>query len=191
MAVELEIMLFATQDEWEQWLEVNCDISSGVKVQIAKKNSGKQSVTYNEALEIALCFGWIDSRKEKLDDEYWTQRFTPRRKKSPWSAINREKAEKLIEEGKMRESGLREIENAKADSRWEKAYQPQSKATVPDDLQKALDDNPKAKEIFESLNSSNRFAILYRVQSAKKEATRQKRIKQFIEMLAEGKKIYD
>ena len=190
MADELPIILFETPDAWGQWLEANHDSSDGVRVQIAKKKSGKTSISYGEALDIAICFGWIDSRKNKLDDDYWTQRFTPRRKKSPWSQVNREKAEQFMEQGTMRESGLREVEAAKADGRWEKAYAPQSKATVPDDLQAALDANETAKAFFETLNSVNRYAILYRVSSAKKPETRQRRIKKFIEMLTNHQKLY-
>lgn len=187
---ELDIILFESQDEWEQWLDANHDKSEGVFVKIAKKKSGKTSVTYPEALDVALCFGWIDSQKKGIDDTYWMQRFTARRKKSPWSQVNREKVENLIAQGKMRPSGLQEIENAKADGRWDNAYAPQSKATIPDDLQSALDANPKAHDFFKTLNSSNRYAIIYQVTSAKKAETRQRRITKYIDMLSEHKKLY-
>ncbi len=188
---ELEIALFESQDAWEKWLETYYVNSSGVRLKIAKKASGKHSVSYEEALEVALCFGWIDSQKQRFDDDYWLQRFTPRRKNSPWSAVNREKAENLMAQGKMREPGLREVELAKADGRWDAAYQSQSKITVPEDLQRALDENGAARAFFETLDSANRYAILYRVNTAKKAETRQKRIAQFIEMLANGEKIHN
>lgn len=188
---ELDIMLFETQDAWEAWLDSNHEHSDGVRLQIAKKASGQRSVSYAEALESALCFGWIDSKKQAHDDHYWLQRFTPRRTKSVWSAINREKAETLIQQGRMRDAGLREVERAKDDGRWDAAYPSQSQATVPPDLQAALDADEKARAFFETLNSTNRYAIIYRVTSAKKSDTRQRRIAQFVQMLADGKKIYD
>jgi uncharacterized protein YdeI (YjbR/CyaY-like superfamily) len=143
-----------------------------------------------EALDMALCFGWIDGQRKKLDDDFYLQRYTPRRKTSKWSQINVEKAEGLIQAGRMRDAGLREIESAKADGRWDAAYQPQSKATVPDDLRQALDANPAAAAFFATLNRTNRYAIIFRVTTAKKPETRQKRIDRFIQMLAEGKTIY-
>ena len=182
-------LLFETQADWEAWLETEHDKSDGVWLKIAKKDGGKVSLTIMEALDSALCFGWIDGQRNKLDDEYYLQRYTPRRKQSPWSAINVGKVEKLIEAGKMRESGFKEIERAKADGRWDRAYQPVSKATIPDDLQAALDANPAAKEFFETLSKQNRFVISHRLQDAKKPETREKRLKQFIEMLSEKKKI--
>ena len=188
---ELEIVLFESQDAWEQWLDTNHESSAGVRLKIAKKTSGKASVSYDEALEIALCFGWIDSQKQKFDDDYWLQRFTPRRAKSPWSATNREKAEALIAQGRMRELGLREVELARADGRWDVAYQSQSKMAVPDDLQQALDANDAARAFFETLDSANRYAILYRVTTAKKAETRQNRIAKYVDMLARGEKIHN
>jgi uncharacterized protein YdeI (YjbR/CyaY-like superfamily) len=187
---ELEIVLFESQNAWEQWLEIHHESSAGVRLKIAKKTSGKTSVSYDEALEIALCFGWIDSQKQKLDDDYWLQRFTPRRPKSPWSVANCEKAEGLIAQGKMREAGRREVELARADGRWEAAYQSQSKMAVPDDLQQALDANAAARAFFETLDSANRYAVLYRVTTAKKVETRQKRIAKYVDMLANGEKIH-
>ncbi|MBZ0297073.1 MAG: YdeI/OmpD-associated family protein [Anaerolineae bacterium] len=188
---ELPVILFESVQAWEAWLEEHHQTAPGVKLKIAKKASGQESVSYAEALDVALCFGWIDSRKDKFDDSYWLQRFTPRRKKSPWSAINRKKIDALIAEGRMREAGLREVEQAKQDGRWDVAYQPPSRATVPDDLQQALDQNDAAREFFATLNSTNRYAIIYRVNSVKKPETRQKRIAQFIDMLAQNKKLYD
>lgn len=187
---KLDIMLFETPQEWETWLEENHNTSEGKRLKIAKKGSGKVSVTYAEALDVALCFGWIDSRKDKYDDEYFLQRFTPRRKKSPWSAINRDKVTALIDQGKMREAGLREVELAKQDGRWDKAYQSQRNMEIPEDFQQALDDNEQASEFFQTLNSANRFAILYRINEAKKPETRKARIIKFIDMLAQGEKLH-
>lgn len=184
---ELPTLLFETQADWEKWLESEFDKSDGLWLKIAKKDGGKTSVSYQEALDIALCFGWIDGQKGALDDEYWLQKFTPRRKQSPWSAINVEKVAKLIEDGRMREAGLKEIERAKADGRWDKAYAPQSKMTVPEDFQAALEANPAANEFFKTLKSVNRYSMLYRLQTAKKAETREKRIREFVAMLAEKK----
>jgi len=187
---DLEIMLFASQQDWETWLEENHTVSPGVRLKLAKKDTGVVSISYAEALETALCFGWIDSRKDKFDEAFWLQRFTPRRARSPWSAINRGKAEELLKQGKVRPAGLIEIEKARQDGRWEAAYQSQRSADVPDDLRQALDENPTAREFFETLKGANRYAILYRLQSAKKPETRQKRLEEFIKMLAEGRKLY-
>jgi uncharacterized protein YdeI (YjbR/CyaY-like superfamily) len=187
---ELPIIPFESQQAWEQWLEENYTTSQGLWLKIAKKDSGHQSVSYAEALDIALCFGWIDGQKGKFDDEYWLQKFTPRRAKSIWSQVNCAKVEGLIAEGKMREAGLKEVERAKTDGRWDAAYAPQSKVTVPDDLQTALDANPTAKAFFETLNSQNRYAILHRIITAKKPETRQSRIDKFITMLNNGEKLY-
>ncbi len=186
---ELEIAWFETQEDWEHWLEENYAVSPGVRLKIAKKGGGV-SLSYAEALDVALCFGWIDSRKDKLDEAFWLQRFTPRRAKSPWSQINRGKAEELLKQGKIRPAGLREIEKAQKDGRWENAYSSQRTAEIPEDLQLAFDENPSAREFFETLNSVNRFAILYRLGSAKKPETRQKRLDEFVKMLAERRKIY-
>ncbi len=135
---------------------------------------------------VALCYGWIDSQKASYDGEFWLQRFTPRRPKSKWSQVNRDKIEALIEQGRMKPSGLREVELAQQDGRWEAAYAPQSTMTVPDDFQAALDANAAAQATFNGLNSAGRYSILYRIHDAKRPATREKRIQQFIAMLAEG-----
>lgn len=187
---ELPIIPFESEAAWEGWLEQNHASSPGLWLKIAKKGSGYESVDYAGALDVALCFGWIDGQKNKFDDEYWLQKFTPRRPRSKWSKINREKVERLIAEGRMREAGLAEIEAAKADGRWDAAYESQSKITVPDDLQAALDANPEAKAFFDTLNSANRYAILYRVDEAKRPETRQRRIDNFIDMLNKGEKLY-
>jgi uncharacterized protein YdeI (YjbR/CyaY-like superfamily) len=157
---------------------------------MAKKAAGIESVRYPEVLESALCFGWIDARREALDARYFLQRFTPRRPRSKWSRINREKAERLIAEGRMRPAGLAEVQRAKADGRWEAAYAGQRTITVPDDLQRELDARPKAKAFFAELSSQNRYAILYRLQDAKKPQTRARRLEKFVAMLEAGEAIY-
>jgi uncharacterized protein YdeI (YjbR/CyaY-like superfamily) len=183
-------IIFATPTDFENWLESEHDKSDGVWLKIAKKDSGITSVTHLEALDIALCYGWIDAKRKGLDEKYFLQRFTPRRKQSPWSVVNVEKVQKLIEAGRMREAGFKEIERAKADGRWDAAYLPQSKMPIPDDLQAELDANPAAYEFFQTLTSQNRYAILYRLQSAKKPETRTKRLREFMAMLSEKKKFY-
>lgn len=187
---DLPITLFESEQVWEEWLEENHTTSQGLWLKLGKNDSGHMSVTYQEALTVALCFGWIDGQKNKFDDQFWLQKFTPRRAKSVWSKINREKALTLIEQGKMREAGLREVERAQQDGRWEAAYDSQSRATVPDDFQRALDSNPEAKAFFETLNSANRYAILFRIQNAKKAETRQRHIDKFIVMLNDKQKLY-
>ncbi len=187
---DLPITLFESERVWEQWLEENHTSSQGLWLKLAKKDSGHTSVSYQEALTVALCFGWIDGQKNKFDDAFWLQKFTPRRAKSVWSKINREKVITLIEQGRMREAGLREVERAQQDGRWDAAYDSQSRATVPDDFQQVLNANPEAKAFFETLNSVNRYAILYRIQDAKKAETRQRRIDGFIEMLNNKQKLY-
>ncbi|MBC8098661.1 MAG: YdeI/OmpD-associated family protein [Armatimonadetes bacterium] len=187
---ELPHLLCETEADWEQWLADNHATSQGVWLKIAKKDGGKQSVSYQEALGVGLCFGWIDGQKGKLDDAYFLQKFTPRRKNSRWSLINRDKVTVLIEQGKMHAAGLREVEAAQADGRWDAAYASQSQITVPDDLQAALDANESAKAFFAQLNSVNRYAILYRIQNVKKAETRTRKIAEFVQMLADNKQIY-
>jgi uncharacterized protein YdeI (YjbR/CyaY-like superfamily) len=182
--------LFKSKRDWVVWLEKNHRKHAGLWLRIAKKDSGLQSVTYQEALEAALCYGWIDGQKRPEDDKTWLQRFVPRSARSIWSKINREKAQALIKSGEMKSAGLEAIENAKKNSRWEAAYSSQSKASVPDDLQKALDASPKAKAFFQTLNSVNRYAILFRVQNVKKAETRTRKIQQFVKMLERREKIY-
>lgn len=188
---DLPIVSFASDKEWEQWLEENGSASNGVWIKMAKKESGIASINHPQALDVALCFGWIDGQRLKFDDQHFLQKFTPRRTKSTWSKVNQDKVAALIAAGKMREAGFKEIERAKADGRWEAAYESQSKMAIPDDLQVALNQNPKARAFFDTLNSVNRYSILYRITTAKKAETRQKRLEKFITMLNEGKKIYD
>jgi len=190
MAEELPIRLFADPGELESWLEESHDSSAGVWLKIAKKGSREPSVTYAEALELALCFGWIDSQKRGLDEAFFLQRFTPRRPRGRWSKINREKAEALIEAERMRPAGLAEVETAKADGRWEAAYAGQRTAEVPSDLQRELDANPVAREFFDGLDSANRYAIVYRLDEAKKPETRERRLRKFLGMLERGEKVH-
>ncbi len=186
----LPIVSFASRREWAAWLGKEHAASSGLWLKIAKKGSGVVSVSYADALEEALCYGWIDGQKGKLDDLYWLQRFTPRRPRSKWSKTNRTKATELVERGKMKPAGLREIERAKADGRWDAAYDAQSTATVPGDLHRELEANPRAKEFFSTLDSINRYAILYRIKDAKRPETRARRIAKFVAMLNEHEKIH-
>ena len=181
---------FASRTEWEAWLAEHHARSRGVWIAIAKKGSGIASVSYAEALDGALAYGWIDGRKEALDGERWLQRFTPRAARSRWSKINREKAEALISRGEMRPAGLAQVERAKADGRWDAAYHGQRTAAVPEDLERALDANPAARAFFATLDSANRYAILYRIHDAKKPETRARRIEKFVAMLAAGETIH-
>ncbi len=187
---DLPILPFSSQAAWESWLEENHADAAGLWLKIAKKASGIETVTHAEALDVALCFGWIDGQRGRLDDDWFLQRFTPRRARSRWSQINRDKVEQLIADGKMRPAGLREIERAKADGRWDAAYASQSTIEVPDDLQQALDANPAAKEFFATLSGSNRYAVLYRIHDAKRTETRTRRIEKFVAMLARGETIH-
>jgi uncharacterized protein YdeI (YjbR/CyaY-like superfamily) len=190
MADDLPILLFASPAELEAWLDDNHAAAPGVWLKIAKKGSGGESVTYAEALELALCFGWIDSQKRGFDERHFLQRFTPRRPRGKWSRINREKAEGLIAAEAMRPTGLAEVEAAKADGRWEAAYAGQRTAVVPADLQRELDGNEAAREFFATLDSANRYAILYRLEEAKKPETRARRLRKFVGMLERGEKIH-
>jgi uncharacterized protein YdeI (YjbR/CyaY-like superfamily) len=190
MADELEIVLFDGPAEFEAWLEENGGDTDGLWLKIAKKGAPEQSVTYDEAVELALCFGWIDSQKRGLDDEHFLQRFTPRRPRGRWSKINREKAEALLEAGAVRPAGLAEVEAAKGDGRWEAAYEGARAAKVPEDLQRELDANPKAAVFFAELDGANRYAILYRLDEVKKPETRERRLRKFVAMLEQGEKIH-
>jgi len=186
----LPIILFDTQHDWEAWLSEHHAEAGGAWLKIAKKATGASSVTYAEALESALCYGWIDGQKATFDEQYWLQKFSPRRPKSIWSKVNCDKAMALIDSGRMQPAGLRQVESAKADGRWEQAYASQSKMAVPADLQSELDKNPQAQEFFNTLNSVNRYAVLFRIQTAKRAETRSARIQKFVEMLAKHETIY-
>ncbi len=185
-----EFRLFKSKQDWAKWLDKNHRKSSGLWLRLAKKDSGSRSVSYKEALEVALCYGWIDGQKRPESDEMWLQRFVPRSSKSIWSKINREKALELIASGEMKTAGLEAIENAKRNGRWETAYDSPSAATVPDDFKAALDANLKAKIFFETLDRANRYAVLWRIQTVKKAETRTRKIEQFIAMLARHEKIH-
>ncbi len=189
-AETLPIISFETQQGWERWLTEHHTDTDGLWLKIAKKEAGISSVNYAEALESAICYGWIDGQKASFDDKYWLQKFTQRRAKSIWSKVNCTKALALIAEGRMQPAGIRQVELAQADGRWESAYESQSKITIPDDFQKELDNNPKAQEFFTTLNSVNRYAILFRIQTAKKPETRSARISTFIEMLSNNQKLH-
>ena len=182
--------LFKSKADWANWLEKNHAKSTGIWLQIAKKDSGLKSVSYKEALNVALCYGWIDGQKKPENDQLWLQRFVPRSSNSIWSKINREKVAALIARGDMEPSGLAAIENAKKNGRWEAAYDSPSKATVPPDFQSALDANARAKAFFQKLEGRNRYALLWRIQTAKKPETRARRIQQYVEMLERGEKLH-
>jgi uncharacterized protein YdeI (YjbR/CyaY-like superfamily) len=186
----LPVMTFESTDAWDAWLAAHHDASSGLWLKIAKKGAAGRTISYSDALDVALCHGWIDGQKGRHDDEYWLQRFTPRKPGSNWSKINTERAAALIESGRMRPAGLREVERAQADGRWEQAYESQSRVTVPEDLARALAANERARAFFATLDSANRYAILYRIGTAKKPETRAKRIDTFVAMLSEHKKIH-
>jgi uncharacterized protein YdeI (YjbR/CyaY-like superfamily) len=187
---DLPVKLFKDQKAWEAWLAGHFDSSAGLWLQLAKKSAGLQSVTYQEALEVALCYGWIDGQKKTYNQESWLQKFTPRGSKSIWSKINRTKALELIESGRMRAAGLAAVENAKENGRWEAAYDSHRTALPSADFQAALDKSPEAGAFLATLNSQNRYAILFRIQTAKKAETRRKRIDQFISMLEKHEKLY-
>lgn len=187
-STELPVLPFASKKKWSAWLAKQHEKSRGVWLQLAKKDSGIPSVTYDEAVEVALCYGWIDGQKKGYDDKYWLQKFTPRGPKSIWSRINTEKAERLIASGEMQPAGLKAIEAARSDGRWQAAYASQKNISIPDDLQAALDKNGKAKAFFSTLKSAERYSILFRIQTAKRPETRARRIQQFIEMLERNEK---
>ena len=190
-APPLPTVCFASPEAWEAWLAAHHADSDGVWLKIAKKGSGVASVDYAQALHSALCHGWIDGQKGKGDDDaHWRQKFTPRRARSRWSQINRDKAEALIAAGRMRPAGLAEVQRAKADGRWDAAYAGQRTITVPDDLQQALNANQTARAFFATLDSANRYAVLYRVQDAKRPETRARRIEKYVAMLAAGDKLH-
>jgi uncharacterized protein YdeI (YjbR/CyaY-like superfamily) len=187
---DLPIIPFASPDAWEAWLEGQHATSEGLWFKFAKKGSGIETVTHDQALEIALCYGWIDGQARKFDKDYWLQRFTPRRPRSKWSKVNRQKATELIKRGEMKAAGLQEVERAKADGRWDAAYDAPSTATVPEDLIRELEKNDTARVFFSELDGRNRYAILYQIQDAKRPETRARRIAKYVAMLAEQKKPY-
>jgi uncharacterized protein YdeI (YjbR/CyaY-like superfamily) len=183
---DLPVIPFASQEDWETWLLAEHASAPGLWLKLAKKGRGIESVSQQEAVEGALCFGWIDGQAKSIDDDYWLQRYTPRRPQSKWSQKNREWATKLIKEGRMRPAGLAEVERAKADGRWDAAYPRSSTAEVPEDLQRALDANPAAKKFFTTITAQNRYAILYRIHNSKRADTRARNIAKFVAMLSRG-----
>ena len=183
-------MEFASAADFETWLAAEHRASTGIWLKIAKKATGIASVDYSQALDVALCYGWIDGQKDRIDDTYWLQRFTPRTATSRWSQVNRQRVEKLITDDRMRPAGLAEVERAKADGRWDAAYASQKTIEVPADLRQALDQDPEASAFFATLDSRNRFSVLYRIGDAKRPATRAARIAKYVAMLHDHEKIH-
>ncbi len=190
MFKDLPVRLFTTQESWRTWLEENHAQALGVWLKHAKKSSGKTSVSYTEALEEALCYGWIDSQKQAYDEDYFLQKFTPRGPKSVWSKVNVAKVEALTASGKMQPAGLAATALAKQDGRWDAAYDSQSTNKIPEDFLAALDKNPNAKQFFMTLNKANIYGFCWRIQTAKKSETRDARIEKFIDMLNRGEKLH-
>lgn len=186
----LPVISFDTQQHWAVWLEENHAEARGIWLKIAKKDTGARSVSYAQALESALCYGWIDGQKAGFDEQYWLQKFTPRGPRSIWSRVNRDKVTALIDEGRIQPAGLRQVELAKADGRWDSAYASQSTISIPDDLQRELDKDPEARAFFSTLDSANRYAILWRIHMAKGPQTRAARIRKFVDMLAKHEKLH-
>ena len=191
MKPTLPILAFASARSLDEWLAKNHSSSTGVWLKLAKKGAGVASVTYAEAIEVALTWGWIDGQKQAHDDGHWLQKLTPRGARSLWSKINRDKATALIAAGKMRPRGLAEVERARRDGRWQSAYDGPRTSTVPDDLSAALDGNARARRCFATLDAANRYSVLFRIQAPKKPETRAKRIEHFVAMLARHEKIHD
>lgn len=189
-STDLPLLPFENKNKWSVWLAKEHAKSPGVWLKLAKKGSGILSVTYEEALDVALCYGWIDGQKKGFDDQYWLQKFTPRGSKSIWSKVNTEKVQRLIANGEMKPAGLKAIDLAKQDGRWEAAYASQKNISIPEDFQSALDKNEKAKAFFATLKSAERYSFLFRIYNAKKAETRAKRIQQFLEMLERNEKIH-
>ena len=187
---DLPIKLFKNQNIWETWLAKNFGTSAGLWLRLSKKSSKIKCISYQEALDIALCYGWIDGQKKKFDEDTWIQRFTVRGSKSIWSKINRAKALDLIKQGRMQSAGINAIEMAKKNVRWDAAYDSHRTAEPPAELLNAFKEHPAAKEFFETLNSQNKYAILFRIQTAQSPSTREKRIAKFISMLEKHEKLY-
>jgi len=189
LPTDLPIKLFRTEAAWETWLAAHGD-APGVWLKIAKKDTGATSVSYSQALDVALCHGWIDGLKRSCDEQYFLQRFTPRKAKSLWSKLNIGRVEKLVAAGRMQAGGTREVDAAKADGRWEAAYDAASAMEVPAELAAALKKNAKARKAFEALDRTNRYAFCWRVHTAKKPETKAARVEKFVEMLERGEKIH-
>lgn len=189
-ADDYPVIAFETPKKWEDWLKKQHTKSPGLWLRMYKKGTGIKSIDYAQALDVALCYGWIDGQKNSYDEESWVQKFTPRGAKSVWSKKNTEHIDRLTKEGKMQPAGLAVVEAAKKDGRWDRAYEGQSKATLPQDFLDALEKNKKAKAFFETLNKVNKYAIFYRIQHAKKQETRERKIKEFVAMLSRGEKLH-
>jgi len=187
---ELPVLEFKSQADWERWLDKNHSWADGVWLKYAKKNSGFKTVNHSEAIDVALCYGWIDSQGKGFDEKFHLVKFTPRRPRSVWSKINVERAERLIAEGKMKPAGLAQVEAAKADGRWEKAYAGQATAEIPEDFKVALAKNKKAAAFFETLSKSNKYSFIWRLHHVKRPETRAANIEKYVEMLAEGQKFH-
>ncbi|HTU87129.1 MAG TPA: YdeI/OmpD-associated family protein [Solirubrobacteraceae bacterium] len=187
---ELPILELEDRGAWQRWLAAQHGSSDGVWLKLARKRSGVKTVTHAEALEEALCYGWIDAQKAPHDDSFWLQRFMPRGPRSKWSKINRQKATELIDQGRMTPAGRAQVEAARQDGRWDSAYASPRTATVPDDFRRALDENPAAKEFFATLGSTHRYSFLYRIEDAKRPETRARRIREYVAMLAQGHTIH-
>ncbi len=188
---EIPIKSFASSEQWKEWLAMNHAITNnGIWVRIFKKDSNEATITYEEALDEALCFGWIDGQKKKYDEKSWLQKFTPRRSKSIWSTRNKTRVAQLIREKRMQPSGFKEIEAAKKDGRWDTTYDSPSQMVIPADFQMLLEKDQQAYEFFKTLNKANIFAIAWRLQTAKKPETREKRMKIILEMMHNQKKLH-
>ena len=186
----IPVLTFPDARSWRSWLARNHRTSDGIWLKIQKKGAAGRSVSYPEALDEALCFGWIDGQKRRHDEQAYLQKFTPRRSRSLWSKRNIEHCQRLIAAGRMQPGGQAQIEAAKGDGRWEQAYDPPSQAAPPTDLLRALERNRRAREAFDRLDRTNRYAITWRLQTAKRPETRARRLRTFVEMLAEGRKIH-
>jgi len=189
--VGLPVLAFRNGASFEQWLDQQPADAAGAWLKLSKKSASAPGLTKAEAIDAALCYGWIDGQLDKYDDEYWLIRFTPRKPRSKWSQVNKARATQLLAEGRMRKSGVGQIEAAKADGRWASAYAPASSAKVPADLQNALDGNPEAAKFFATLKGANRYAILYRIGSVKRPETRARKIAEYVAMLGRGDTIHD
>jgi uncharacterized protein YdeI (YjbR/CyaY-like superfamily) len=184
------MLSFASTREFERWLEANHETASAIWLKIAKKGAPERTLSYGEAIDVGLCFGWIDGQKERLDEHYWLQRFTPRTARSPWSKINRERAERLMADGRMRSAGMAAVERARSDGRWDAAYDGSRTAAVPDDLRQELDRQPPAAAAFEALDARNRYSIIYRINEARRPETRERRIAKYVDMLLRDERIH-
>lgn len=190
MNKEISKISFKSHLDFEKWLAKNHAGSSGIWLKIFKKHTGKATVTYAEAVDVALCYGWIDGQKDKHDDEAWLQKFTPRRPKSGWSKTNTKHVARLIKEGRMKPAGLKEVAEAKKDGRWKNAYHPQSTATFPPEFLQMVAKNPKAQAFLDKLDRVNRYAMIYRLQTTKRPENKAKKMEQYLQMLAKGQRLH-